>query len=299
MATEATHRSGVIAIIVAVAALSFGDAMIKRFSVELPLWQLFILRSMVAIPLLGGAIVGTERRLSVGSPSVVVVRCALLVTMWIAYYAALSMMPLALASGAYYSSPLLIVGLVAVLDRRRPSRSVLAALIGGMTGVLLVLRPDPSDLDAAALLPLAAAPCYAGAMVLTSRRCRDDDPLALAFWLNVAFVPAGIVIGLLRTGDTDSFVRGPWTPIDADLGLVAAVLGVCIVVGSVGAAIAYQRAPAVVVAGLDYSYLAFALVWGVVVFADWPSPLTLLGLAAITACGLLVVRTPTDSASRE
>ena len=37
-------------------------------------------------------------------------------------------------------------------------------------------------------MPLISAVCYAGAMILTRSKCRDEHPVILALWLNIAFV---------------------------------------------------------------------------------------------------------------
>ena len=75
-------------------------------------------------------------------------------------------------------------------------------------------------------------------MVLTSAKYRNDEPLSLAFALNFAFMILGLFAGQER-----SFNSGRWQPVDLQLlGIVAAVVAV-ILIGSVGAAIAYQNGP--------------------------------------------------------
>ena len=61
-------------------------------------------------------------------------------------------------------------------------------------------------------------------------------------------------------------------------------------VGSIGAAVAYQSGPAPVVATFDYAYLVFAGLWGALLFAEVPDPLTLLGMSMIAVGGVLAVR---------
>ena len=61
-------------------------------------------------------------------------------------------------------------------------------------------------------------------------------------------------------------------------------------VGSVGAAVAYQSGPAPVVATFDYAYLVFAGLWGALLFAEVPDPPTAVGMAMIAVGGALAVR---------
>ena len=98
-------RLAVGMIILTVFALSLGDALIKGLSLAFPLWQLFVLRSLIAIPLL---ILFVRFRSPTTDliPKVwfwVVVRSLLLSIMWIAYYAALPFVDLAVAGAVYYT----------------------------------------------------------------------------------------------------------------------------------------------------------------------------------------------------
>jgi drug/metabolite transporter (DMT)-like permease len=289
MATRMTEprstRTAVLAIIVSVAALSLGDALIKATSLSLPLWQVYILRSAIILPVLCWLVHarGTWRPASLVWVSV---RSALLVTMWLSYYSALPLMPLSLAAAAYYTSPILITVLTAMLSRQWPAKRLLLAICLGFAGVVLILRPDTSGFELATLLPVLAAFLYACAMVLTARTCRDDDPFTLALALNIAFVIAGLGLGLFA-GTGGSFVLGPWQSIDLALFAIVAALALAILVGSVGAAVAYQNGPPATIAAFDYSYLVFSLMWGALFFGEWPAGLGLAGIVMIAAAGFL------------
>jgi drug/metabolite transporter (DMT)-like permease len=76
----------------------------------------------------------------------------------------------------------------------------------------------------------------------------------------------------------------------ADEWLTMTVLATAIIIGSVGAAIAYQAGPSSVVSTFDFSYLAFAAVWGLVFFAEVPDAITITGIIMIAAAGILAVR---------
>ena len=63
-----------------------------------------------------------------------------------------------------------------------------------------------------------------------------------------------------------------------------------ILIGSVGAAIAYQSAPASVVSTFDFAYLAFAAMWGFLLFAEVPTIAALLGTGLIVVAGVMSPR---------
>ncbi|MFQ6550310.1 DMT family transporter [Aestuariibius sp. 2305UL40-4] len=254
---------------------------------SLPLWQMFILRSSIVVPVL----LWFARRkgpIAVTNIGWATLRSTLLVLMWLSYYSALPLMPLSLAAAAYYTGPLFIVALAAAVSRIWPSGRAILAIAAGFVGVLLVIRPDTSGVALGTLLPVAAAFLYACAMVLTSAKCREDDPFVLALALNITFIVSGAMLGLF-SGQDGSFIFGPWQAIDLQLLTTVAALAVLILIGSVGAAIAYQKGPPNTVAAFDYSYLVFSLVWGGLFFAEFPNMIGLVGVLIIAAAGLLAL----------
>ncbi|MEL6196586.1 MAG: EamA/RhaT family transporter, partial [Pseudomonadota bacterium] len=96
------------------------------------------------------------------------------------------------------------------------------------------------------------------------------------------------ILGLF-SGHDGSFILGAWQPLDLTLLTTIAALAVLILIGSVGAAIAYQKGPPNTVAAFDYSYLVFSLIWGGLFFAELPGAIGLVGIVIIGASGLLGV----------
>jgi LPXTG-motif cell wall-anchored protein len=68
------------------------------------------------------------------------------------------------------------------------------------------------------------------------------------------------------------------------------LLGIAMFIGSVGTAFAYQTGPASVVSTYDFSYLAFAVLWGAIFFSESLDATALLGIVLIAAAGVIVVR---------
>lgn len=72
--------------------------------------------------------------------------------------------------------------------------------------------------------------------------------------------------------------------------LTKGLLSAAVVIGSVGAAIAYQAGPSSIVSTFDFSYLAFAALWGLLFFGEVPDAITLGGIILIASAGILAVR---------
>ena len=293
-------KLAVTAILVGCLALSLGDALIKQESARFPLWQIFVVRSAIVIPFLIYFTRLESCRTPLGPRRLgwTLLRSLILVLMWIIFFTALPHIELAIAAAGYYTAPLFIVLLAALLLHESIGTRGWLALALGFIGTLLILRPSAGDFEAYAVLPVIAALCYAGAMVLTRSKCRDENPLILSLWLNIAFVAMGTLVIMalefLRPAAEivaqNPFLLGDWVSMELEAWRVMALLAGAILAGSLGAAIAYQYGPASTVAIFDFSYLGFAVVWGLLLFGDLPRPLEALGIVMIAAAGIIAVR---------
>jgi drug/metabolite transporter (DMT)-like permease len=277
----------IAAIVFAVLLLSLSDAIIKMTGLSLPIWQMYILRSGLALPFLL-AILVFRRPVKIGSIFWLSVRSLMLVVMWLLYYVALPAMPLSFAAAAYYTAPIFIVVLTALISQKAPSARVWSAVVLGFIGVLVILRPETSKFQWVTILPILAAILYAAAMVVTSLKCRESDPIVLVVALNIALLLGGAFLAIW-SGEQGSFVFGPWAALNTKLMVIIAILAATGVIGSVGAAIAYQKGPPTTIAAFDYSYLVFSAMWGVVFFAETLNWVAIAGILAITLGGLLAL----------
>ena len=283
-------------IVFTVFALSLGDALIKSASGAFVLWQIFVLRSAIAIPVLLAIIAAfASGALSLPrTPGWTSLRSLMLVLMWVLYYAALPHLQLSVAAAAYYTSPLFITLFSAAFAGERIGRKEWLAIGLGFLGVLLILRPRAGDFNAYALLPLVSAMLYAGSMILTRTKCRAEHPLVLSLALNVAFVVVGGLVSQAISGmagpDRAGFMLAEWGPLGRDEWLALGVMAAAIIIGSAGAAIAYQKGPSSMVGTFDFAYVGFAVMWGAIFFADLPDLISLIGMATIVVAGVLSVR---------
>lgn len=284
------------AIIFTVCALSLGDALIKQVSNGFVIWQIFVLRSVLAAPVLLALILLVAKRASIvpKAPMWTTLRSVMLVAMWVAYYASLPHLQLSIAAAAYYTLPMFITLFSALLGREKVSRLGWAAVAIGFLGVLLILRPRPDAFNAYALLPLVSAMLYALAMILTRTKCRQEHPLTLSLSLNLSFIIIGLgaalLIGTFLGPERDGFLLSSWIPMELREWSAMALLAVAILIGSIGTAIAYQSGPPSVVGTFDFAYVGFAVVWGLLFFGEVPDGFSLLGMVMIVLAGTLSVR---------
>lgn len=276
--------------------LSIADAIIKVTVSDMPLSQFIFLRSCVTLPLLI-AILRTrfpDVALRPLRPGWAILRSALLLTSLLLYYASLPRLDLSMAAAVYYTIPLFITLFAALWIKEPVGPKGWIGVALGFCGVLLMLKPEAGDLNLYALVPLASAILYAVAMVVTRTRARAENPfvLALVFNLIAAALGGGAVLAALVAGggDAPGLFMGPWLPMGAaQWGLIVALSGTMLI-GSVGTAIAYQSGPPAIVSTWDFSYLAFAVLWGVALFGERLDPASVLGIGLIALAGIIVIR---------
>lgn len=269
----------VLVILVADVALSFGDALVRAFGGGLGLWQIFLLRAVMVLPILVLVCRTRNEPLWPKNWRWVLVRSGCLVAMWLAYYTALLVVPMATAAAGYYTIPILIAVLSALVSSDRIGPQGWLGVMLGFLGVLLIVRPTLDGLNIYLLLPILAACLYAVAMVTTREKLSDESSVVLTFWVNVLFVVAG-GCGVYLTD---------WQPIELRDAWALAAMALAAVIGTFAAAYAYQRGPSALIGTFDYGYLAFAILWGILFFHEVPDLLAWVGIACIACAGLLVI----------
>lgn len=281
-----------------VLALSLGDALIKLGRGNFVIWQIFVLRSLVAIPCLiifMALFARAQLRWPV-SVKWALVRSLLLVFMWLSYYIALPHMPLSAAAAAYYTLPIFITLFSAYLVGDAVGRVGWFAVFLGFSGVVLILKPDVNDVNWYVLLPLLAAILYALAMILTRTKCRSEHPLLLSLALNLSFVLVGgmatVIIAMMPDEIRQGSLLAPWGVMGSSEWLTIFLLAVAILIGSIGAAIAYQNGPSSVVGIFDFAYVGFAVLWSILFFSDIPDVVSIIGMVLIVVAGVLSIRQP-------
>ena len=191
---------------------------------------------------------------------------------------AFTVLPLAQTYTILFASPLLITLLaIPMLGEKIRIRRGLAVLVG-LVGVLVVLRPGQTQLSLGHLAALIGAIGGSFASVIVRKIGPDERPVVLLLYPMVAnFVVMGVLL---------PFVYQPM-PIE-HIGLVALLA----VLGSLGGIIiiaAYKTGEAVIVAPMQYSQIIWASFYGFIFFNESIDQNTAIGAGIIMASGLYIV----------
>ncbi|GGO61521.1 Threonine/homoserine efflux transporter RhtA [Roseovarius pacificus] len=198
---------------------------------------------------------------------------------------AFSVMPIATAIAIFFAEPLILTALVGPLLGERVGPRRMIAVLVGLIGVLIIIRPG-GGFGPTAFLPLLAALCYALNMIVLRKASGTRSSLTVqcgaTFYACLGMI--GISLGLGATGQLEpSFASLPgwaWGAILASGGLAAASF--------ILIAEAFRRAEAGMLAPFQFLEIIGATAMGYLVFAEFPDGLTWLGIGIILSSGLYV-----------
>lgn len=264
------------------------DSFAKLASATLPVGQIVGIRFSIQVLLLMplAAALGVLRAPPARDALVHVARAALILLATMAFFTALSVMPIADAIAIFFVEPFILTLLGALfLGEQIGWRRILACAIG-FAGALLVIRPSFSMFGPVAMLPLFTAFCFALYMVLTRGMARRLHPVALQGWTALAasclILPFLVLFDGTGVAPLDPVMpAGRFWVFLAGVGLLATVSHLFI-------SYALRFAPAATIAPLQYLEIIAATALGFAIFDDLPDAQTLLGIAIIMGSGLFV-----------
>lgn len=297
------NTRGILTLVLGIAVFSVQDLILKQLSGNYPLHQAMVLRSLVALPFHLAIVWWFDGRLStITTPNwwKMLARGLLGFVAYTAYYLGLATMPMPETVALFFTGPLFITLAAALFLGERVRLVSALAVAAGFTGVLLIVQPGGAGFDLAALLPVLGALGYALAMVAARPLGRTESAAAMAFWGNLCFLFCALALsavygtGTLADASHPSMAfltRGWVMPPAADLALMAAC-GVIAAVGLTLLTYAYRVAPSSTVAPFEYSFMFWGVLWGWLIWGDFPDALGWVGIAVIIGAGLVVIRAP-------
>ncbi len=113
------------------------------------------------------------------------------------WFFAIAAMPLAEVFAIEFTIPIWTALLAAVFLGEKLGRARLGALVLGMVGVLLILRPGAGMLQPAAMAALFGALAYAASHIQTKRLTSTESPISVLFYMTVIQLPLGLIGAML------------------------------------------------------------------------------------------------------
>jgi drug/metabolite transporter (DMT)-like permease len=298
-AKSASNLLGIVCVIAAVFAFTTQDMGIKWLSGDYALHQIVLIRAFVAMTITLGILVPLEggyRNLVTSRLPLHLARGLAIVVANMTFFTGLASLPIGEATALFFVAPLFITALsVLLLGEKVGLRRWVAVLIG-LSGVIVMLRPGDEIFRAAALLPVAAAFAYATVQIITRKLGLGEKASTMAFYIQLTFIFVSTGFGL-AAGDGRyasggspqlEFLLRAWVWPSAGDALIIFGIGVLNAVASYLISQAYRTSEAGLIAPFEYLAMPLALFWGVVMWGEWPDGVTWIGIALIGGAGLYV-----------
>ena len=270
---------GILLILCAVVLFSLSDVLAKLLSQSLPASEVVWMRYVVFAAF--AAVLAARNRfagLRPRRPGLQALRGFTLLSSAVFFTTGLSHLPVAEATAIFFVAPAFITALSIPFLGEVVGVRRWAAVLVGLLGVLIVIRPGAGAVQIGAVFPLCSALCWAATVVITRRMGATDRAETTLFW--------SALTGFLVLTATAPFGFVP--PTAGQVG-IALVLGVCASVGQYLVILAYRRVSASVLAPFSYAQLLSSTALGFLAFGAVPDRMTFLGAAIVVLSGLYTV----------
>lgn len=222
-------------------------------------------------------------------PVIQVVRGFLLVSATLLYFTSLSVLPIAEAAGIGFVLPLFVAALAVPILKERLEMPRLIAILAGLAGALIIVRPGSGVFTWYAILPVGMALCNALYQVMTRMVAGVDAAWTTLFW--------GALMGtLVMSAVAPHFWVMPHNPWHLALLLM---MGFLATIGHLALIRAFDYAGATTLAPLIYTQLIWVMLMGWLVFGEFPDHWSLAGMAIIVVSGLYIANRQRLTARRE
>ncbi|GHF01650.1 membrane protein [Aliiroseovarius zhejiangensis] len=256
------------------------DAIIKALGVNFSVFQIIFFAMLFAfVPM--SVLMLADRQVDNFRPHhpwLILLRSATsVIAMSTAFYA-FTVLPLAEVYALLFATPLLITAMSAILLGEPVRAQRWAAVIVGLIGVLIVLRPGVTAISFGHVCGLIAAfGSSLGSVIMRKIGGEERTAVMILYPMLSSILFMAVML---------PFVYQPMAV--TELGLVASV-GVLSVLAQVMIIAAYRIAPAAVVAPSQYSQILWATLFGVLFFGELPDTWVGVGASVIIASGIFIV----------
>jgi S-adenosylmethionine uptake transporter len=285
-----SNLRGAILSLAAFGAYATHDVVVKLLGETFTSFQIMFFSGLMGFPLVMIMLMGDRRdgTLIPRHPWWSAARSVSAVATGVMGFFAFSQLPMAICYAIFFAMPLLITLMaIPMLGEKVGLRRGIAVIVG-LVGVIIVLRPGTEPLSTGHLAALGAAVTGALTSVIVRKIGQDERSVVLMLYpMMLTFFAMGAVM---------PFVYVPMSVTDLGLTAVMAFLGM---LGALGIIAAYRTAPAVIVAPMQYSQIIWAALYGWLLFDEAVDLYTALGSSIIIASGIyIVLREGTPSVSQ-
>lgn len=280
--TDAAQRlRGVLMMMAAVGIFAIMDAFMKQLTGIYSPMQVAFLRGASSLPFVAAsyALTGKLHLLRPVRFGLHALRALVAIVMMWGFLWALSRSSMADTYAIFMCAPLLVVLAASVMLREKVDRQLWFAILTGLAGVFVMLRPSVAGFASlAGLATLLSALAYAVVVVLVRVLARTDTTASMVFWyLLILSIGAGALAAPV------------WVSIRAEDWSWILAVGLTGWAGQHLITEAFRLAPASLVAPYEYTALVWAVGIDWIVWQVLPGPRMIAGSAIVVGAGLYLL----------
>ena len=267
--------------LMAISMFSFvlNDGLMKALFADMSIYQGIFLRALITVPALAfmawraGVLIV---RLAPRDSRLVLLRVASEVAATIGFLTALAHMPLANVTAILQALPLTVTMAAALFLGESVGWRRWLAIMVGLSGVLLIIRPGMAEFSIYSLWALGAVAAVTLREILTRQLSHDVPSLPVALATAVAICGLGAV----------SLPGVQWVPVDPFMWVYLTGAGIAVIGGYLFSVMAVRTGDLGFVSPFRYTAMIWAISLGFLLFGDLPDLPTTLGTAIIIVTGL-------------
>ena len=274
------------------------DMVVKLLSEIGSLWQLMFLRAILVVLILVTWAVLKKRSDIIKTKRLKwpIIRAFLMSCAYSFFYASLPFAALAQAASCFFTAPIFTCFFAAVILREKIGFWRISSILIGFLGVIYIIQPGTSNMQAVLFLPVLAGASYALAVVITRGFCADYPSLLLTIIHNafyalvgafmVTFIPVLPFSAELKAANP--FVLSGWVQLTSVILVMIGITSLTHILAMTSSIRAYQIADSSFVAPFEYTYLVFAILIDYIVWQYLPNTEGLIGLTMVISAGVLI-----------
>ena len=272
------NTSGAFMMMTSMAAFTLNDALMKLLAGEVPLYQILFLRGVLtalALGVLAWRLGMLHLRVPAQDRGLVALRMGTEIGAAYFFLTALFNMPLANVTAILQSLPLIVTLGAALVFSEPLGWRRMGAILAGLAGVLLIVRPGTEGFTLYSLYALVAVG-FVTVRDLATRRMSAQTPS-----MTVTFASAlGVMVffGALSLAE-------PWAPLTPRAGALIGGAGLMVVVGYLMSVMVMRVGEVSFISPFRYTGMVWGLLLGWLMFDEWPDMLTLVGAGVVIASG--------------
>ncbi len=264
-------------------AFAFGDTAVKYLStLDYSIHQIIAVNTALAsflmllfAPILGGA----KSLKDIPNAKVHAGRIILNTTINLSIVYCFSIMPLASVYTAIFTLPFIAALISIPLFGEKIGLHRWVSIVIGFCGILIAFQPWSGGFDLMQfLLPIGTTVLIA-LMFLMTRYFKDSSPLAIGFY---PVFGCCLLVSPLALADFQAIAIA-----HLPFFLIAST---CVSLGIIGLSLAFQKTDSAAITPLLYSEMIWAILFGILIFGDYPDLWMLVGAAIIILSGVYLVQ---------